>query len=77
MPMALPPRTRQIAAQAVGFIAGVLAGYWLARLLGFDLVRGDWNSNASVLAIAGVGLCGGIGIGAGRRWAEDKTRHGG
>lgn len=75
--MAAPPRTRQLAAQALGFVAGALAGYWLARLLGFDLVHGDWSSNASVLAIAGVGLCGGIGIGAGRRWAEGAQRRGG
>ncbi|HMN20253.1 MAG TPA: hypothetical protein PKA16_02555 [Ottowia sp.] len=72
--MSVPPRIRPLAAQALGFVAGALAGYGLARLLGFDLVHGDWSSNASVLAIAAVGLCGGIGIGAGRRWAEGTQR---
>lgn len=60
---------RALAAQALGFVAGALAGYWLARVAGIDVLR-DLQGNASVLGIAAIGLCGGVGIGAGRRWAE-------
>ncbi len=56
---------------AVGFVGGALAGYWLARALGIDVLR-DLSSNASVLAIAAIGLCGGIGLGAARRWRTGR-----
>ena len=63
---------------AVGFVGGALAGFWLARLLGFDVFSEGYDS-ASVLAIAAVGLGGGLGLGAARRWrrarqAERKER---
>lgn len=69
----MSPRLRQITAQTLGFVGGALVGYWAARLLGHDLLQDHWD-DASVLAIAAVGLCGGIGIGAGRRWAEAPAR---
>ena len=72
----MPAGTREIAAQVAGFVAGALAGYGLARLFGHDLLQDRWD-DASVLAIAAVGLCGGIGIGAGRRWAQAGDRRGG
>ena len=63
---------------AVGFVGGALAGFWLARLLGFDPFAEGYDG-ASVLAIAAVGLGGGMGLGAARRWrrarqAERKER---
>ena len=51
---------------AVGFVGGALAGFWLARLLGFDPFAEGYDG-ASVLAIAAVGLGGGMGLGAARR----------
>ena len=43
---------------AVGFVGGALAGFWLARLLGFDPFAEGYDG-ASVLAIAAVGRGGG------------------
>ena len=57
---------------AIGFIGGALAGYWLARVAGIDAVR-ELHGNASVIAIAAIGLCGGIGLGAARRWRQSKA----
>ena len=56
---------------AVGFVGGALAGYWLARAAGIDVLR-DLHSNASVLGIAAIGLGGGIGLAAARRWRQAR-----
>lgn len=66
-----PLLTRALA-DAVGFVGGALAGYWLARVAGIDALR-DLQSNAGVLAIAAIGLCGGIGLGAARRWRAGRN----
>ena len=50
---------------AVGFVGGALAGFWLARLLGFDPFAEGYDG-ASVLAIAAMGL------GAARRWRRAR-----
>ncbi|MEZ5607409.1 MAG: hypothetical protein R3E52_09810 [Burkholderiaceae bacterium] len=55
----------------LGFVGGALVGYWLARAAGIDALR-DLQRNAGVLAIAAIGLCGGIGLGAARRWRESR-----
>lgn len=64
------PFTRLLA-QTIGFLAGALAGYWLAYFMGIDLLHDPWNPR-SALAVASVGLGGGIGIGAGRHWHEAR-----
>jgi len=46
---------------AVGFVGGALAGFWIGRLLGLDLFAPGYG-NASVGAIVLVGLGGGIGL---------------
>ena len=56
---------------AVGFVGGALAGFWLARLLGFDLF-GDGYDTSSVVSIALVGLGGGLGLGLARRWRQAR-----
>jgi len=66
-----PAPLTHLLAQAAGFAAGALAGYVLARLLGIDLLRDPYGSR-SVLAVAAIGLCGGIGIGAARRWCGQR-----
>ena len=60
---------------AVGFFAGALAGFWLGRLLGFDLFSEGYGTS-SLLAILAVGLGGGLGLNLARRWrrARQKTR---
>ena len=67
----MPPLLAKALTDAVGFVGGALAGYWLARMAGIDALR-DLPSNAGVLAIAAIGLCGGIGLGAARRWRESR-----
>jgi len=67
----MPASARQALIDAAGFIAGASIGYALARLAGIDVLR-DLQSNASVLAIAVIGLGGGIGLGAARRWRANR-----
>ncbi|WP_310568386.1 hypothetical protein [Hydrogenophaga sp.] len=52
---------------AVGFVGGALAGYWVARWLGFDLFTEGYDSN-SITGIVAVGLGGGLGLQLARRW---------
>ncbi len=52
---------------AVGFVGGALAAFWLARLAGFDLMTPGYG-NESLLAIVAVGLGGGLGLQLARRW---------
>ncbi len=52
---------------AVGFVGGALAGFWLARLFGFDVFAEGYGST-SIVAILAVGLGGGVGLGLARRW---------
>ena len=69
----MPPLLAKGLTDAVGFVGGALAGYWLARAAGIDALR-DLQSNAGVLAIAAIGLCGGIGLGAARRWRTGREQ---
>jgi predicted lipid-binding transport protein (Tim44 family) len=52
---------------AVGFVGGALAGYWLGRLFGLDVFAPGYGT-ASILGILLVGLGGGLGLQAARRW---------
>ena len=52
---------------AVGFVGGALAAYWIARALGFDLFAEGYGGG-SIGAIAAVGLGGGLGLQVARRW---------
>ena len=52
---------------AVGFIGGALAGYWISQFLGWDIFSEGYNS-ASIGAIALVGLGGGGGLQLARAW---------
>jgi hypothetical protein len=60
---------------AVGFVGGALLGFWVGRLAGLDLFSPGY-SNASVGAIALVGLGGGFGLQMARRWyrAQDERK---
>ncbi|MFN3303264.1 MAG: hypothetical protein ACK44A_06030 [Roseateles sp.] len=50
---------REGLADAVGFVGGALAGWWLGRLLGVDFINSDeWNAQqmgALVLIVVGCG----------------------
>ena len=52
---------------AVGFIGGALAGYWIGQWLGWDLFSEGYGS-ASMGAIVLVGLGGGLGLQVARAW---------
>ncbi|HMN58110.1 MAG: hypothetical protein J0I00_10350 [Burkholderiales bacterium] len=67
----MPALLVKILSDVVGFVGGALAGYWLARAAGIDVLR-DLHSNASVLGIAAIGLGGGIGLAAARRWRQAR-----
>ncbi len=58
---------------AVGFVGGAVAGYWLGQLLGWNLFSAGYNG-ASMGAILLVGLGGGIGLRLARRWRAQKER---
>ena len=52
---------------AVGFVGGALAGYWLGQLLGWDIFS-EGYSGTSIGAIVLVGLGGGGGLQLARLW---------
>ncbi|ART47360.1 hypothetical protein [Acidovorax carolinensis] len=56
---------------AVGFVGGALAGFWLGQLLGFDLFATGYGT-ASLVGIVLVGLGGGLGLHAARRWRASR-----
>lgn len=57
---------------AIGFVAGALAGYGLARAFGLDLFAEGYGA-ASIAGIALVGLGGGLGLHAARRWRAGRS----
>ncbi len=65
---------------AVGFIGGALAGYWIAVALGADPMAPGYHA-ASLAGIAAIGLGGGLGLRLARRWrlarARARQEHGG
>ncbi|MBD8051502.1 hypothetical protein [Limnohabitans radicicola] len=52
---------------AVGFVGGALAGYWIGHFLGWNLFSAGY-SGTSIGAIVLVGLGGGGGLQLARRW---------
>jgi F0F1-type ATP synthase assembly protein I len=60
---------------AVGFVGGALLGFWLGRLLGFDIFAAGYG-NASVGGIVLVGLGGGAGLQIARRWRNKQSDQG-
>lgn len=58
---------------AIGFLVGALSGYLLAKILGFDLFATGY-SNSSIVAILLVGLGGGLGLQASRKYLIKKDK---
>ena len=57
---------------AVGFVGGALLGFWLGRLVGFDIFAAGYG-NASIGGIVLVGLGGGGGLQIARRWRNRQA----
>lgn len=58
---------------AIGFIGGALAGFWLGQLLGADIFAPGYGT-ASLVGIALVGLGGGLGLRVARLWRARHTQ---
>ena len=58
-------------ADAVGFVGGALAGFWAGQGLGLDIFAPGYGT-ASLVGIALVGLGGGLGLHAARRWQAGR-----
>ena len=56
---------------AAGFLVGALAGYFVGRLLGWDIFSEGYTT-ASIAAILLVGLGGGAGVQLARRFARRR-----
>ena len=56
---------------AVGFVGGALAGFWLSRGLGLDLFAEGYGGG-TIAAILLVGLGSGLGLQAARRWRQSR-----
>jgi hypothetical protein len=58
---------------AVGFVGGAVAGYWIGQLLGWNLFSAGY-SGSSMGAILLVGLGGGGGLQLARRWRAQQNK---
>lgn len=56
---------------AIGFVGGALLGFWIGKLLGMNIFDPGY-SNSSIFGIVLVGLGGGLGLQAARRWRTRK-----
>ncbi len=59
---------------AIGFVAGALLGFWIGRLFDLNIFDAGYN-NSSIFGIVLVGLGGGLGLQAARRW-RNRARPG-
>lgn len=60
---------------ALGFITGALLGYAIAHLLGIDPMTPGY-STGTMVGIALVGIGGGAGLQAARRWRAGRRKGG-
>ena len=63
---------RQGAAEATGFLGGALAGFALGQWAGWDIFSPGYGTG-SLLGIALVGIGGGLGLHAARRWHSTRN----
>ncbi|MGV0986253.1 MAG: hypothetical protein ACOYB2_17030 [Limnohabitans sp.] len=59
---------------AIGFVGGAVAGYWIGQLLGWNIFSAGYN-NASIGAILLVGLGGGGGLHLARFWRAKSKKN--
>ncbi|MEI8323809.1 MAG: hypothetical protein WCH44_00335 [Betaproteobacteria bacterium] len=58
---------------AVGFVGGALAGFWLARAFGLEIFAPGYG-NASVFGLVLLGVGGGLGLQGARRWRAARNK---
>ena len=56
---------------AVGFVGGALLGFWIGRLVGWDVFASGYGLN-SIGGIVLVGLGGGLGLQLAKRWQASR-----
>jgi hypothetical protein len=56
---------------AGGFVGGALLGFWLGRLIGWDVFASGYDIN-SIGGIVLVGLGGGLGLQLAKRWQASR-----
>ncbi|MFM1766348.1 MAG: hypothetical protein RIU71_2111 [Pseudomonadota bacterium] len=56
---------------AVGFVGGALLGFWIGRLVGWDVFASGYGID-SIGGILLVGLGGGIGLQLAKRWQASR-----
>ena len=56
---------------AVGFVGGALLGFWVGRLLGWDVFASGYGTD-SIGGILLVGLGGGLGLQLARKWQAQQ-----
>jgi hypothetical protein len=64
---------KQGISDAVGFVGGALAGYWLAQSMGWDVFATGYG-NSSIMGILAIGLGGGGGLHAARIWQKSNLK---
>ena len=62
------------ATDAVGFLGGALIGYGIGWVMGLNIFSEGYDTR-SILAIALVGLGGGVGLNLARRWRSARAAH--
>lgn len=58
---------------AIGFIGGALLGFWIGRLVGWNLFAEGYGPT-TIAAIVLVGLGGGLGLQIARRWRLSRKK---
>ena len=66
-----PPSLADGISDAVGFVGGALAGFWLGQWRGMDIFAPGYGTPA-LIGIALVGLGGGLGLHAAKRWQASR-----
>lgn len=58
---------------AVGFVGGALIGFWIGRLLGWDIFAQGYGTD-SIGGIVLVSVGGGLGLQIARRWRAKQNQ---
>ncbi|WP_297727759.1 hypothetical protein [Limnohabitans sp. Rim8] len=68
------PLLKEGFADAIGFLGGSVAGFWIGRWLGLDIFAAGYGPG-TLVAILLVSLGGGIGLQAAKAWWGTKQKN--